>query len=151
LSEVTTPATLWPLARQIKDGEGMPALAESLKEYPHRRFEGRMFVQDDLAGLLVWSLPGKAPVFVDSQVDVFPESHWQNYLSVLFGKAGWKAILDRNQINLIVVDPVNGRGLAEKLVDDPEWELIGSDGKSAKLLVAVRKHPLQATSAEVNP
>jgi hypothetical protein len=169
LAVSTTHATLWPLATQIKQGEEMPALDHALRAYPHRRFQGRIWVEHDLADFLVWSLPGaendgspQVDVLIYSHAAAFPEGHWRRYLNVLLGKPGWRSILERERVNLIVVDSRQYLDLAEQLRNDSDWEIVLDEAEaigakkmwsaaSVKLLIAVRKHPLLKAEGGANP
>ncbi len=164
LAAALAPRTLWQLARQLQHGEGLPALAEALGNYPHQRFQGRMLVPFDLADYLLWSLPAKAPLLVYSQAQYFPEQHWQDQIRALSAAEAYKAkkkeekdwpswqeILKRHGVNLIVIDAEEYIALAKALRADPAWQLIVQESKTklipfywveVKLLIAVRKHPL---------
>ena len=148
-----THATVWPIAMQLKEGTGLPVLADALKGYPHQRFQGRILAQDMLADYLVWSLPEKAPVLVYNHAHVFPETVWQDQITVLAGRPSWDAVLGRYQVNLVVFDPVMWPELAHRLRDDSAWRVIIDEGQNptndrrpdafrGKLLVAVRKQPV---------
>jgi hypothetical protein len=153
LEKSVTRSTIWPLAMHLKDGTGMPALGEALKQYPQKRFQGRIFVQDMLADYLVWSLPPIAPVLVYNHAHIFPEAVWQDQITVLTGKPSWDAILDRYEVNLIVFDPAMWVELAQRVRADAAWQVILDEGQHpsqdrgpnafrGKLFIALRKQPI---------
>jgi hypothetical protein len=55
------------------------------------------------------------PVAIDSRIELFPASVWTDYGIVLAGADGWKAVLDRWGVTIVVVEP--GRSeFVERLV-----------------------------------
>jgi hypothetical protein len=153
LGSSATRATVWKLAFELKKGGTMPELAAALKSYPQQRFRGRIFAQDSLSDFLLWALPEKAPILVYNHAHVFPEEIWQHQITVLSGGPGWASLLDRYQINLVVVDPIGWPKLAAALRENTDWTVLLDESASqstrmqggianTKLLIALRKSPL---------
>lgn len=154
-------ATVWAITPELLAGQE-PASADdkaqleksplykplktAIGQFPDGRFRGVIFTPEAMGDYLVWSLPPKAPVMAYSHVHVFPPDYWEDYMEILFGLPGWKAVLDRHRVNLIV-STVERKDLLEKLKDDDGWEVVldQSDQPSRggqRLFVAVRKKPL---------
>jgi hypothetical protein len=165
LTTSLTRATPWRVAFQLKHGVGLPPLAFAVKTYPKHRFEGRIFAQDSLADYLLWALSEKtsetapdkefkkAPILVYNHAHVFPEEVWQHQIAILSGGPGWTSLLDRYQVNMVIIDPIGWPKLAANLREDTNWNVIldeaTSDSKplqggvaNTKSLIAVRKMPL---------
>jgi hypothetical protein len=70
------------------------------------------------------------PVFVDSRIELFPESVWREYLAVSAGRQGWQGLLDRRRVAAIAAHPEQQARLIPLLRDDPGWSLVyeGDDG-----------------------
>src|SRR5262249_26035156 len=126
-----THATLWQLAAELKDGQEMPTLREALKNYPRHQLQGRMYVQENYADYLIWSLPEKAAILVYSHAHLFTEPVWHDYTEVNAAEPGWEQILRRYQVNLIAIDPGVAWRLAEKLRQDSDWAVVLDDGSDS--------------------
>jgi len=153
LGASVTHATLWQVSLELKQGGAMPPLADALKAYPNKRFEGRIFVQDCLADYLMWSLPERERLLVYNHAHVFPEEIWQHQLTILSANPGWASLVDRYQVNLIIFDPLAWPDLATQLRADRSWAILLDEGVAGsepqlvavhnmKLFVALRKQPI---------
>jgi len=155
-------ATLWPITPQLLDGADLSrsedkvlkndplakALAAGLKEYPSEKFHGCIFTPEAMGDYLVWSLPPKAPVLVYSHVHAFAPDFWDDYMEVLFARPGWRTVLDRERVNLIVCQVEQRHDLLKALRDDPEWDVILDQSEQPlnrwyRLFAALRKKPLR--------
>ncbi len=153
LSVSVTHATLWQVAMELKHGDTMPELADALKTYPQKRFQGRIFVQDNLSDYLLWSLPAKAPLLLYNHAHLFPEEIWQHQITILTAGPGWSSLVDHYRVNLIAFDPSGWPELASELRTDPAWHVVVDEGEAdaapqavavqnMKLFIAVRKKPI---------
>ena len=50
------------------------------------------------------------PVFVDSRIELFPTSIWDEYLAVGGAREGWQARLDRWDVDGVVINPDQDEG-----------------------------------------
>jgi hypothetical protein len=62
-------------------------------------------------------------VFVNSHAHLVPPDVWRDYLRMLRQDAGWRELLDRYDINTVVVDPLNRGALIDSLRNDPVWRV----------------------------
>jgi hypothetical protein len=154
LDRTVSAATPWRLAAALRDQEyhskGLPDLVQALqKGYPTKHFEGRILASETLGGFLVWSLPaGEMPVLVYLQPHLFPADHWDDVLNALAGGPGWWEVLDRDGVNLVVLEPGAHTKLADFLREDPAWHVVKSDesetagrASGGRLFIALRKTP----------
>jgi len=145
----TLPAdTPWRVALQLRElpnsqRRWLPALADRLSQsYPDGRFKGVIFATTTTGDFLVWALRGDWPVFMFSEIQYFGMSTWQDYLAVRKPESDWWEILDRREVNLIVLDRRADAELAAALAKDAAWEIVeGEASPGTGLLVAVRKVP----------
>jgi hypothetical protein len=146
--------TPWQLAAQLTAPPGektsYPQLADALKHgYPGGRFQGRIFATETQGDYLLWALPPDYPVLVYTHVHLFPPEHWRECMTVMAGEPGWREILDRHGVNLVVVEAEERPQLAKALKADADWRVVldetGLRSKldpRTRLFIAVRKKPL---------
>jgi len=77
-----------------------------------------------------WQLDPRVKVFVDSRIDFFPDSVWDDYVSIGTQPDRALATLNRYGVNLVLWDPRLSRALPATLDASPEWRRVYSDGKS---------------------
>ncbi|HYN87878.1 MAG TPA: hypothetical protein VER55_05090 [Ardenticatenaceae bacterium] len=62
---------------------------------------------------LIWRWHGTPPVFIDPRFELYPFDHWNDYGTVIAARPGWQAILDRWEVETLLLD----RGRQAPLVD----------------------------------
>jgi hypothetical protein len=146
--------TPWQLAAQLtaetNDKPFYPELADALKRgYPKGHFYGRIFTSETQGDYLLWALPPDYPVLIYTHLHLFPPQHLQDCLTVLLTESGWREILDRYGVNLVVVEVEGHPRLAEALKGDADWRIVVDEtglqqkrDPRTRLLIAVRKAPL---------
>jgi hypothetical protein len=78
------------------------------------------------------------PVFVDSRIELFPPAVWDEYDVVVDGVEGWRDILDRRAVTMIVAVGGIGRNpLASRLAADPTWREAYAD-EDGRIFVRTR-------------
>lgn len=147
--------TPWQLAAQLQAPADapvpwLPSLAWELRQhYPDGRFRGGLFASESLGDYLLWALPPEMPVAVYTHVHLFTPEYWNDCLKVRSGLSGWNDILDKQRVNLIVVESEMHPQLRVAIRRDPAWKIILDEkGDPAKrdercrLLIALRTEPL---------
>ena len=86
----------------------------------------RLFVSQIYASWFEFALPSM-PVFVDSRIELFPTSLWRQYLDVGGAREGWQRILDRWDVDAVVISPSQDAELLDHIQADPGWELAYRD------------------------
>ena len=89
--------------------------------------QGRMFNSYNWGGYLIWRLTD-SPVFVAGRTDLFGEPVIEDWLSVIQVEAGWEQVIDKWQINWVLIEP--DQPLAEVLACSG-WDRIYQDGTAA--------------------
>jgi hypothetical protein len=67
------------------------------------------------------------PVFVDSRMEVIPDRVWDDYLDVLLARQGWQDVLDRWDIEVVVLARDQQRFAIPIVGGDPGWRLVYQD------------------------
>jgi len=111
----------------------------SAKYFPRdvaRRFApqlaaSRVFTTDQWGDYLLWSGYPRQKVFIDGRSDFFGEQVGRDYVTILEARPGWRAALDRYQVNLVLVPPETP--LIELLSASGEWKMLNRDQQSVLL------------------
>ena len=85
----------------------------------------RLLVTLAYASWFEYALPAD-PLFVDPRIEMFSDTVWDDYVGVMDMHEGWLDVLDRWQVDAIVVLPSDD--IATGLEGDPGWRLIFRDG-----------------------
>jgi len=94
----------------------------------------RLFAPQPWGSWFEYAVPA-TPVFVDSRIEVFPPAVWDEYDVVVGGVEGWRQILDRRGVTIVVaVDQIGRVPLTSRLQSDPGWREIYSD-KDGRIFV----------------
>jgi hypothetical protein len=78
------------------------------------------------------------PVMVDSRIEIFPTDVWDDYFTVTNGGAGWREVLDRWDVNVVIAHPEQSEALLAVIGTDPEWREVFHDQEGS---VFVRMSP----------
>jgi hypothetical protein len=100
---------------------------------------GRMFHAQRWGSWFELAIPDHR-TFVDSRVEVFPSETWRDYTDVSEGREGWQRILDRWQIDTVVVDRSEQGGLLPLIRLDTGWRLAYAD-VAGLVFVRTTLHP----------
>jgi hypothetical protein len=109
--------------------EEAPSLTLAVRE--HTTPGDRLFVPQRWGSWFEWATPDR-PVFVDSRVELFPVEVWDDATSIAVGLVGWQEVLDRWQVDAVVVDAVSS-DLGNRL-SGAGWKPLASD-PSGRLFV----------------
>jgi tetratricopeptide (TPR) repeat protein len=107
------------------------------KHYPERALDfvdaqgvrGNVFNTDVWASSILWRWRGVGhPVFVDARLEAYPEEFWRDeYYRVLQAAPGWEDVLDRRQVQWVMVRREGGQvdeRIGEVLWRHPVWGLV---------------------------
>ena len=64
--------------------------------------KARMLNHYDYGGYLIYALGPDIPVFIDGRADVYGRARVADFLTMAWLKPGWRAMLDRYQIDLVL-------------------------------------------------
>jgi hypothetical protein len=113
----------------------------------------RLFVYYDWGGYAIWKLYPEYRVFADGRADLYSADLYGNDLhsndllrqsirTVLELRAGWRDVLDRWNVEVVLVPP--SCALAQALLLDANWHAEFSDSKA---IVLLRTHPAVENSS----
>jgi hypothetical protein len=94
--------------------------------------KGNMFNDDEFGDYIIYSVHPQYKVFIDSRVDMYGEDHFKDYLTMLYLKPGWENIIEKYNINWMILD--SDSIFSRHLMGRNDWKLIYSD-KVANIFV----------------
>src|SRR5262249_31178247 len=144
--------TPWQLAAQLQQpGDPgtarVPPLTEALRARGQGDgFRGTIFASETLGDWFLWARPADTTVFVYTHVHLFSADHWAERATVKPGLPGWRDVLARHGIDLVVVEPQLHPRLRAALYHDPDWQVVLDESgdphrpdRRGRLFVAIRK------------
>jgi len=91
---------------------------------------GPLWSHISFSSYLIFALPSR-PVWADTRLELYPLEHSQRYLIVSNGEPRWQAILDEENINLMMVDQDTQANLYTLLIDSKTWQKQYKDEQAA--------------------
>ena len=99
---------------------------------------GPIFNTYQWGGYLTWRLYPDYPVFVDGRTDLYDDDLLQEYLDAVQGLPGYLELLDRYNLNLVLVETRSM--LDQRMRREPDWRLLYADNQA----VLYQRQPLAA-------
>jgi hypothetical protein len=133
-----------PVGRGVDPASGGPAVltfapedlvAAAAKTVPAGT---HVFTSEVYGSWTEFSAP-QLPVFVDPRIELFPDHVWNDYFTVSEGREGWDKVLDRWDVDVVILHPAWAGGLMNVISHDPAWRLLARTSEGAAY---VRVHPL---------
>ncbi len=101
----------------VLDANTFPiAAVDSIKSSPP---EGNVFNDFNWGGYLLYRLYPDKKIFIDGFTDFYGEQLTREYLKVVDGTPGWEEILERRQVQWVIVPPTGS--LADRLDHSAQW------------------------------
>jgi hypothetical protein len=79
----------------------LQAVGDGMKEQAPR---GRLFCRFDWGEYFGWELAPDYTVFMDGRIEIYPDDVWAEYVTVTRAEDGWQAVLDRYDVDWLVLD-----------------------------------------------
>jgi hypothetical protein len=98
-------------------GAAPPGITDAVRQLPAG---SRLMAHQPWGSWFEFAVPND-PVFVDSRIEIIPESVWKEYGEVGFAGAGWKDVLDNERVDVIVA--AADWELLDTLRADPAWRV----------------------------
>lgn len=115
--------TLRPAHRTESDLDALTADVLSAPAGPPR-----VFARMEWANYLAWRADGRARVFVEGHVELYPQPQWDQYVTVNDARVGWQRVLDDYGVTVLLLDQTYHRALLSELRKSTEWAMRGRAG-----------------------
>jgi hypothetical protein len=94
----------------------------------------RLFQFQPWTGYLAWRLWPAQQLMVDGRIEAHPPAVWRDYLTVSLAAANWESVLDRYEVEYLVLQPVAQSELLELAEASGRWAPLYTD-ETAVVLV----------------
>jgi hypothetical protein len=157
VEEAVSAGTPWELAREVtQPGAGTSDWAHEIsdiiqKNYPNGAYTGTIMATPMQGDYLMWALaPKKVPVTY-AHMHLFHPDYWEELGIVGRGEPGWQDILEKYQVNLLVVEADFAPKLRDHLMQaSNEWKIVLDESGDTihkhetltRQLIAIRITPL---------
>lgn len=129
---LSIPLAFLPGAREYWWKQSPPIYSETtpveavewLRQNP--RLSGELWSDFDSNTYLTYALPHRK-VFMTNRMDDFPVEQYEDYQSIRHGLINWETILDKYQVNLILLDFSEQPKLIDAISVSPAWQEIYRD------------------------
>ncbi len=111
----------------------------------HQPTAARLFHEQDWGGLIEAECQPLRRSYLDDRFELFGKEAILEYVDVLSGGPAWDTVRDRDRIDLVWLRP--DRGLAKRLLKDPEWEVVYRDKVSILLRQAAPRQLMARSTA----
>jgi hypothetical protein len=125
-------ALVLPPERRLMDAPA--GIANAVRPIAASAARLRVFDAERWGSWLELAVP-EARYFADSRIELIPASAWRDYVAVSLAQSGWQVILDRWQVDALVLSNSDQPSLVAAVVVSAAWRLIYRDADG---LVAVR-------------
>lgn len=88
---------------------------------------GEIFHDMGFGSYLIWAAKEDYKVFIDPRIELFPIEIWRDYVVISNGLPGWMELLEKYQINTVMVDSETQVRLKGNLEESPQWSKIFED------------------------
>jgi hypothetical protein len=94
-----------------------------------------VFHTEGTGSYMTWACP-EVPVFIDPRFNLYPEAQWQDYLALNYARFDWQAILDRYDVDTLLLQRESQANLIDAASASPLWQRVYEDEQA---VVFVRK------------
>jgi hypothetical protein len=82
----------------------------------------RIFSRFEWGEYLSWSLSPHYKVFMDARIEIYPDDVWGQYSAITRGRADWHEILDRYQVDCLLLDASYHTELLPQVEKSLAWQ-----------------------------
>lgn len=91
---------------------------------------GRMFCRFEWGSYFLWRLYPTYQPFIDIRIWIFPDALWSDYIAASRGEDGWEALMDKFQIDTMVLSLQTQEGLIKAATDHAQWHEVYHDDQA---------------------
>lgn len=116
-----------PGAPELYNSETPVAAAEYLRANP---IDGRLFNEMGYGSYLDWALYPATQVFIDPRIELYPLALWNDYLAIRDARDYNALLLDKYDVERVLLDRITMPRLAAALAADARWQREYADARA---------------------
>ncbi len=116
-----------PLAAQKKGLVSTETPVEATRYMLENNLPPQVFHDMAFGSYLVWAGQPAFKVFVDSRVELYPMTVWDDYWSLTNAASNWEELIDQYGIQTLMLEPEKQIELIRAASASPGWELVYQD------------------------
>lgn len=116
-----------PGAPQLFSADTPVGATAYLRAHP---IEGRLFNEMGYGSYLDWALYPVGQVFIDTRVELYPLTLWQDYVAISEAYGYRQLLVERYGVERVLLDRLRQPRLAAALASDPLWVREYADGRA---------------------
>jgi hypothetical protein len=109
--------------------------------------DSRVFSRMEWSNYLAWQSRGRAKVFVEGHVELYPPDVWDRFTTVNDARPGWREVLDDYRVRFLVLDQTYHAALLSEVRRTGEWLEVARRGDA--VLFGRRLAPTPGTGGDV--
>jgi hypothetical protein len=92
--------------------------------------QGHLFTRLEWGEYFTWAGYPRWKIFIDGRIEIITDPVWYEYVTLMRGGPGWQAILDRYDVQALLLDePFHRRtGLIDAVEASPHWQRVSQEG-----------------------
>lgn len=112
-----------PLLWAVRDASYRPEddLEAVIRHLPDPPPTGRVFSRFEWGEYLGWALTPRYAIFMDARIEIYPDEVWNQYSAITRGRADWNDILDRYQVDCLLLDARYHTDLLPQVEKSAAW------------------------------
>jgi hypothetical protein len=86
----------------------------------HSNLPGPLFAEYTFSSYLIFELPSRR-VWIDNRFNAYPPEHWEEYQAISSAKPQWAQLLDKDNVNLLMLSMHSQPTLVEVVETSKQW------------------------------
>ncbi len=129
----------WTPERVLSRSTPVAATAFLCKQAPP---EARVYQEQGFGSYQIWACP-RLPVFIDTRVELYPASQWEDYFAIGMGRFDWENIAAQYRLTHLMFSVADHKNGIRAAMASPCWEKLYEDDIA---VIFVRRCPLSGIS-----
>jgi len=93
--------------------------------------DARIFTRFAWGEYFGWSLGSRGKVFMDGRIEIIPDEVWSEYVHITRGRPEWEGILDRYDVDYLILDRSGyHEGLLPLVNCSSKWHVVAEKGNA---------------------
>ncbi|MFN8710135.1 MAG: hypothetical protein ACK526_05590 [Planctomyces sp.] len=95
---------------------------EAIRFLRDQQFTGRLFSRMEWGSYAAFFLPKQVSLHMDAMIDFFPDDVWSDYCTVMSATSGWSEILQRDEVDAVILPVSEPPSVLQQLQSHPQWK-----------------------------